>query len=169
MADFQVSFEKMIISEGGYRLTDIPGDRGQQTYAGIARKFHPDWQGWKAVDIGQIPSSDLVRGFYREKFWEVVRGDSIMRQDIAESLFSFAVNAGQGTAIKLAQIVAGVTPDGAIGPKTLSAINGIDAKYFRAAYALAKIARYHQICVRDKSQRVFLVGWLARTLKDAGQ
>lgn len=167
MADFLPAFEKMIVAEGGYKLTDIANDKGGQTYAGIARKFHPDWQGWKAVDIGQIPSSDLVRGFYREKFWEVVRGDSIMRQDIAESLFSFAVNAGQGTAIKLAQIVAGVTPDGAIGHKTLLAINEMDADYFRAAYALAKIARYRDIVQRDRTQIKFLMGWINRTLKDA--
>lgn len=167
MADFLPAYEQMIVAEGGYRLTDIPGDRGQQTYAGISRKFHPDWQGWKAVDIGQIPSTDLVRGFYRENFWEVVRGDSIMRQDIAESLFSFAVNAGQGTAIKLAQIVVGVTPDGAIGPKTLMAINGIDTDYFRAAFALAKITRYRDIVARDRTQIKFLMGWINRTLKDA--
>lgn len=167
MADFLPAFEKMIVAEGGYKLTDIANDKGGQTYAGISRKFHPDWQGWKAVDIGQIPSSDLVRGFYRQNFWEVVRGDSIMRQDIAESLFSFAVNAGQGTAIKLAQIVAGVTPDGAIGPKTLLAINEMDADYFRAAYALAKVARYRDIVQRDRTQIKFLMGWINRTLKDA--
>ena len=90
-----------------------------------------------------------------------------MRQDIAESLFSFAVNAGQGTAIKLAQIVVGVTPDGAIGPKTLMAINGIDTDYFRAAFALAKITRYRDIVQRDRSQIKFLLGWINRTLKDA--
>ena len=167
MADFLPAYEKMIVAEGGYKLTDIANDKGGQTYAGISRKFHPDWQGWKAVDIGQIPATDLVRGFYRENFWEVVRGDSIMRQDIAESLFSFAVNAGQGTAIKLAQIVVGVTPDGAIGPKTLMAINGIDTDYFRAAFALAKITRYRDIVQRDRSQIKFLLGWINRTLKDA--
>mgnify|MGYP000202705265 CR=1 FL=1 len=169
MADFQVSFEKMIISEGGYRLTDIPGDRGQQTYAGIARKPNPQWMGWSYVDRGETPPSDLVRGFYRESFWEPIRGDSIMRQDIADSLFSFAVNAGTGTAIKLAQIVVGATPDGKVGAKTLMAINSMQAEIFRPAFSLAKIARYYNICRKDKSQRVFLMGWLARTLNDASQ
>ena len=42
MADFAPAFEKMIHDEGGYQLTDIPGDRGGQTYAGIARKPNPD-------------------------------------------------------------------------------------------------------------------------------
>lgn len=167
MAEFLPAYEKMIVAEGGYKLTDIANDKGGQTYAGISRKFHPDWQGWKAVDLGLIPASDLVRGFYREKFWEVVRGDSIIRQDIADSLFSFAVNAGTKTAIKLAQIVVGVTPDGAIGPKTLMAINGIDTDYFRAAFALAKITRYRDIVQRDRTQCRFLLGWINRTLKDA--
>jgi lysozyme family protein len=167
MADFLPAFEKMIIAEGGYKLTNIPGDMGGQTYAGISRRFHPDWAGWPFIDRGEIPPSDLVRGFYRVKFWEVVRGASIVRQDIAESLFSFAVNAGQGTAIKLAQIVAGVTPDGSVGPKTLLAINEMNVDYFRSAYALAKITRYRDIVQRDRTQIKFLMGWINRTLKDA--
>jgi lysozyme family protein len=167
MSDFLPAFEKMIVAEGGYKLTNIANDRGGQTYAGIARKMNPAWQGWQFVDRGEIPPSDLVRGFYRENFWEPVRGDSIMRQDIADSLFSFAVNAGVGTAVKLAQIVVGATPDGKIGEKTLMALNSTDASYFRAAYAMAKITRYRDIVTRDRTQGKFLLGWINRTLKDA--
>ena len=31
MADFNPAFEKMIHDEGGFQLTNIPGDRGGQT------------------------------------------------------------------------------------------------------------------------------------------
>ena len=41
MADFLPAFEQMIRDEGGYTLHTIPGDRGGQTYAGIARNFNP--------------------------------------------------------------------------------------------------------------------------------
>ena len=48
------------------------------------------------------------------------------------------MNAGTGTAAKLAQIVVGTTPDGKMGPKTLAALNNYDADLFLARYALAK-------------------------------
>ena len=46
MGEFEQAFEKMIRNEGGYLLHKVSGDRGGQTYAGIARNFYPDWDGW---------------------------------------------------------------------------------------------------------------------------
>jgi hypothetical protein len=40
----------MIYNEGGFKLIDIAADRGGQTYAGIARNFHPNWPGWHCID-----------------------------------------------------------------------------------------------------------------------
>ena len=37
MANFDPAFDKMIRNEGGFKLTNIEGDRGGQTYAGIER------------------------------------------------------------------------------------------------------------------------------------
>ena len=167
MADFLIAFERMIRNEGGYQLTDIKGDKGGQTYAGIARTRWPAWQGWGFVDRDDTPPSALVREFYRVNFWDKVRGDELVHQGVAESLFDFAVNAGDRTAIKLAQIVAGTTADGVLGPKSLSAINALQEDYFRPHYAIAKLARYRDIVTRDRTQAKFLLGWINRTLKEA--
>lgn len=167
MSEFIPAFEKMIVAEGGYVLHHVKGDKGGQTYAGIARNRWPDWPGWEAIDAGSIPASDLVRGFYRERFWEPVQGIGINDQAIANSIFEFAVNAGAGTAIKLAQIVAGATPDGKVGRKTLEAINAMDSNHFIAAYTVAKIARYASIVNKDRGQGKFLLGWLNRALEAA--
>ena len=59
----------------------------------------------------------------------------------------------------------GTTPDGRIGPKTLQALNEADPESFVLAYALAKVARYRDIVMRDRSQLKFLLGWINRTLK----
>ena len=166
MAEFLPAFEKMIRREGGYTLHNVPGDRGGMTYAGIAYNKHPNWPGWKAIKRGTIPESELVRKFYFENFWKLIRGDEIADQAIAESIFDFSVNAGVRTASILAQVVVGTTPDGAIGPKTLEALNSADSKLFCARYALAKIARYVEIVKRDKSQQKFLLGWVSRALED---
>lgn len=167
MADFNPAFESTIRNEGGYKLHTVAGDRGGMTYAGIARNRWPSWGGWRDLDHGETPDTALVRDFYRAQFWDRVRGDDIADQRVATTLFDFSVNAGTGTAIKLAQVVAGTTPDGALGEKTLAAVNAIDGEKFVLAYALAKIARYRDIVSRDRSQGKFLLGWINRTLQGA--
>jgi len=166
MADFNPAFEKMIHDEGGYQLTNIPGDRGGQTYAGIARKPNPQWAGWQYIDRKDFGSATpLVREFYKSNFWDRVRGDDITNQAIAETIFNFAVNTGVGVASKLAQLIVGTTPDGAIGPKTLERLNICTAQKFLTAYTLAKIQRYVNICMKDRSQSKFLLGWCRRALE----
>jgi hypothetical protein len=166
MADFNPAFEKVIADEGGYQLTDIPGDHGGQTYAGIARKPNPQWAGWQFIDRKDFGgATPLVREFYKTNFWDRIRGDEITNQDVAETIYNFGVNAGIGVAIKLAQIIVGVTPDGAVGSKTLERLNICTAEKFMPAYALAKIQRYVNICMKDRSQSKFLLGWIRRALE----
>jgi len=166
MADFGPAFEKMIHDEGGYQLTDIPGDRGGQTYAGIARNANPQWAGWQFIDRKDFGSATpLVREFYKTNFWDRIRGDQLSVQTVAETIFNFAVNTGVGVASKLAQVIVGVAPDGAIGAKTIERLNLCTEEKFIPAYALAKIQRYAAICNRDRSQSKFLLGWINRTLQ----
>ena len=164
MADFAPAYEAMIRNEGGYVLHDVPGDRGGQTYAGIARNMNPRWPGWALIDRGQDVPAQLVREFYKASYWDPIQGDRITSQVIAQTIFDFHVNAG-AVARKLAQLVVGTTPDGAIGNKTLAALNAYDEDRFVMAYALAKIARYRDIVSRDRSQLKFLLGWINRTLQ----
>lgn len=163
MADFVPAFEAMIKNEGGYVLHNVEGDRGGMTYAGIARNMHPGWPGWGHIDRQEAVPAQLVRDFYRQQFWTPIRGDEISSQVIAQTIFDFYVNAG-GVAIKLAQLVVGATPDGALGTKTVGILNAQDPAKFVMAYALAKIARYRDIVAKDKTQGKFLLGWINRTL-----
>lgn len=165
MADFLPAYEKMILAEGGYKNHTVAGDRGGQTYAGISRRAHPRWPGWAVIDAGGEPPAQMVRDFYAENYWQPIGGDNIREQEVAETIFDFAVNGGVATASKLAQAVVGATPDGKIGARSLAAINAIEPDLFRAAYALAKIKRYADIVNRDRSQGKFLFGWVQRTLK----
>ena len=167
MADFLPAFERMIVNEGGYKLHTVAGDRGGMTYAGIARNAWPRWAGWAVIDAGGAPEAETVRGFYRANFWTPLRLEEVQSPDVVRSLFDFAVNAGTGTAAKLAQVVVGVTPDGRVGPKTLAALNMTDPDVFGPRFALAKIARYRDIVTRDRTQGKFLLGWVNRTLKEA--
>lgn len=168
MADFNAAFEKMICDEGGYVLHTVPGDTGGMTYAGIARNKNPHWDGWSLIDHKEINSpilTTMVRGFYKTEFWDRLRGDQIANQAIAESVFNFGVNTGMGVAVKLAQLIVGATPDGAVGPVTLQKFNNAEPESFKKSYALAKITRYADICNKNRKQSKFLLGWLNRTLK----
>lgn len=158
------AFDAMIINEGGFVLHNVPGDRGGMTYAGIARKFNPNWPGWTDIDNGRTPKTSDVREFYRVNYWEPISGDSLP-QPIAQTIFDFAVNAGVKTAAKLAQAVVGMAPDGVIGPKSIAALSQIDPGQFILLYTIAKIKRYADICNNDRSQSKFLLGWINRTLK----
>lgn len=174
MADFLPAYEAMILAEGGYKLHTVEGDAGGATYAGIARTKNPDWPGWAHIDRGETPPTQMVRDFYRAGWWVPLQCDAIRDQRIAQAIFSFGVNTSAygkpEVAAKLAQIVVGVTPDGDVGPKTVAAINDYHPELFQAQYALAKLARYAEICNRDKSRtqaRQFLLGWVNRVLKEA--
>jgi len=166
MADFLPAFELMLKDEGGYVLHEVQGDTGGATYAGIARNKNPHWNGWPYIDRKEFggPLTGIVRDFYKVEFWDKMRGDEIREQEIANSIFNFGVNAGMGMAVKLAQLVVNATPDGGIGPKTVELLNQQNASDFRKSYALTKIARYAEICNKNRTQSKFLLGWINRTM-----
>lgn len=164
MADFLPAFEAMIRNEGGYVLHNVEGDRGGMTYAGIARNMNLHWPGWVKIDNGDQVPAQMVRDFYKPNYWDNIKGDQIKSQVVAQAIFDFHVNAG-AVARKLAQLVVGATPDGAIGDKTVALLNAYDEDKFVMAYALAKIARYRDIVTRDRTQQKFLLGWINRTLE----
>lgn len=166
MADFVTAFEEMICDEGGYQLIDVQGDNGGLTYAGIARKPNPDWPGWAFIDRKEPPPTQMVRDFYKAHFWDGIRGDQISDQRIASCIFNFYVNTGR-PAKTIAQLVVGATPDGVIGDITVGKLNAVDVDKFIMAYTIGKIARYAEICNRNKDQAKFLLGWLNRALKGA--
>ena len=167
MADFLPAYEAVILAEGGYRLTNRPNDRGRQTYAGISRRSWPHWPGWIDIDAGRTPDVSLVRNFYEANFWNVVRGNDITSQRVAECIYGFAVNAGVATAVKLTQLTVGTTPDGRMGPVTLARLNDTSPEVFTSHFTLAKIARYRDICMKDRTQVENLLGWINRALKEA--
>lgn len=175
MADFEKALALTLKSEGGY--VDDPDDPGGETYKGIARSRNPKWEGWVEIDIlktkPNFPKNldvssilqEMVKDLYKVNYWHKIKGDDIEDQDIAESIFDFAVNAGPRTSSKLAQITVGAKPDGVIGPKTLAKINSDEKRAFLALFALAKIGRYVDICEKRKTSRKYFFGWVKRTLE----
>ncbi len=158
MADFDSAIVKTLAREGGARYTETPGDSGGATKYGISKRAYPQ------LDIRNI-TEQQARDIYRADYWNAVQGDAIRSQEVAENIFDTAVNMGTGRAVRITQMVLGLSPvDGNLGPATLAAINAADPARFVADYTLAKIARYVGICNKDRSQRQFLMGWLNRAM-----
>ncbi len=144
---------------------------------GIARSRNPKWTGWTTIDLLKTKSKfpktlddhaevqQQVKALYEANYWDKVKGDDIHDQDIAESIFDFAVNAGLRTRSKLAQMAVGAKADGVIGAKTLEKINAEETRTFLAVFALAKIGRYVSICEKRSTSRKYFFGWVRRTLE----
>ncbi len=180
MADFNPCFEKVILLEGGYKLHEVFGDRGGMTYAGIAERSWPKWEGWGKIRADEYDSelTAMVRKFYKTEFWDRVHGDDIHSQQTAYHMFAFAVNAGLRVSVRMAQRIIGATPDGILGDRTLAKLNEMiqdekDERIFTVTFSLFKIFRYKDICLNDSrrgddkifSNQKFLCGWINRVQK----
>ena len=166
MAKFEDFIDDLVKKEGGYVLTDNKSDRGGLTFAGISQKSNPNWDGWKMIHEGKVPSKEMVWDQYRQNYWTPIRLQDVKNPDVAEMLLSCSVLSGVRTCAKLMQRTCGATVDGLVGPQTLSLINAMNPALFEAVFTLMRIDRYRKICTRDKSQRKWLVGWLNRVFHE---
>lgn len=176
MASFKIAYDTYIKPAEGYYVNN-PADKGGETYAGIARNFFPNWQGWTVVDFykrftnpnpptnTKIPGLEgMVEEFFKVQFWDRNRFSEINNQDIANIIFDWNVNSGS-TGIKKVQQILGVGADGAIGPITLNAINSANQKELYNAIKIAREQFYYSLVNANPTQSVFLKGWLARLAK----
>lgn len=124
--DFETAIGKVLHHEGGY--SDHADDPGGKTRYGIteavARRI-----GYRG-DMRELPL-DLAKRIYRSEYWDAVRADEMPPQ-VRYVLFDAAVNSGVGQAIRWLQRAAGVEADGAIGPRTMAAINALDGSGLKA-------------------------------------
>lgn len=189
MADFARAFRKTIRFEGGY--VNDPDDPGGETYRGIARRHHPGWEGWPVIDAAKDSPDfprcldrrkalqEAVRLFYRQQYWDRIRGNSIASQEVADEVFEAGVNLGVRRAVTFLQtalnvlnrrqtLYQDVVEDGVCGPDTLAAL----AAYLQTEppelvitvanilQGMHYIALMKQNAVREKYAR----GWLERVI-----
>lgn len=188
MANFITAYNKTLHFEGGYSGND-PDDRGGETYAGISRKFHSEWEGWKVIDIHknlpEFPSNvyghplltSMVHTFYKKEYWDVNKLDYVMSQNIANEVFDTGVNMGIRTAAKFLQyslnvlnkkgkLWKNITVDGLIGNGTLKALNScLDYRGDEYLYKVMNILQgnlYIKIMLNREDQEKYAYGWLNR-------
>ncbi len=121
MANFDITFGLTVAHEGYYASEEFwrrHGDtRSGETYMGVDRIANPTWDGWKIIDgwkathgtpkwnfrfpleLGLEP---LVIKAAKEKYWDIMHGDAIKTQAIANLIFEMLWGSG-GWGIKQVQ------------------------------------------------------------------
>ena len=94
-------------------------------------------------------------------FWDKWQADRINNQSVAEILVDWVWVSGK-YGITIPQQVLGVTPDGVVGSKTLSALNTQDPKKFFARIMAERKEFIECICVSRPKNNKFKKGWLRR-------
>ena len=201
---FKECLKEILRYEGTY--SKHSSDIGGETYKGISRFYHSDWDGWEIIDLvkekfdgikilksGDITAAlgsayqnkleQLVALFYKEEFWDRIKGDELSEidEDLACEVFDMAVNMGVRGAIKNLQKAVNLTyqnfidameeiaEDGILGKVTLSKVKELKEhelivemiEYFRKLRAL----KYAKIVKNNPNQAVFIEGWIKRALR----
>ena len=128
MANFKISWSKTRVHEGGYN--NDPKDNGGETYRGISRKNFPNWPGWAEVIKSKRLRGDiiltlepLVEKFYIDNFWNPIKGDEIINQEVADELFDSSVLLGIHQSVILTQRSLNIPESGKMDSSTLNILN----------------------------------------------
>lgn len=162
---FDVIYPVIRAHEGSY--VNHPKDRGKETYAGITRRYNPEWEGWMIIDsiknqCGSISRftrieqvEPLVEQYYRH-IWD--NEQSLHRvSDINLAYYLFDMRIHHNSFDRLLS-------------KTLNQI-GYDSIGSGDDITLlielrnTRIKLFQSIVTKDPSQKVFLKGWLKRAKK----
>lgn len=173
MSDFKSAYDFAMKWEGGY--ANVEGDKGGETYRGIARNANPNWQGWPLIDAIKktraikhneyLPDVDEVHFPYaQEKYWDRFHLGEIRSQQVANIIFDFVWGSGY-TGLKLALKVLSVMTGKKFekwGVVAVDAINTLPAPKYVENLLRVRKDFLNAIVTKNPSQKKFLKGWLNR-------
>lgn len=160
MAEFSKYAPKLLQLEGGY--TNHPDDLGGPTNLGITLKTYQQYCGQnKTIKDLRNMSYGTWEEIMKDMYWDKCRADEIESQPLAEIIVDWCVNSGM-VGLRKVQEIAGVKPDGIVGPKTLAAINGANSASLFDRIWKARQQFYINIVKRSPTQKVFMNGWMNR-------
>lgn len=118
------ALKRLLKNEGGY--SNHPTDPGGETMYGVTFRVARAYGYLGAMK--DLPWKTAV-DIYAKNYWAPIKADQLP-EALRFHVFDAAVNSGASQAIKWLQRAAGVTQDGVIGPRTLSAASMVTpAKY----------------------------------------
>lgn len=169
MIKYEFALTRLLKDEGFY--SNHKKDLGGETWRGIARRFHPDWEGWAIVDAEENKKKlrknnelqNLVHDFYYKNFWGNL--SKLRELEIIADVFSAEVLCGKRQGVMLLQKAYNllnssrkITVDGLLGPITASAVN----TYNHPDSLLKAFKGEWYIYIKERNNPAFIRGWLNR-------
>lgn len=174
--------------EAGY--VNHNDDLGGATNHGITEATANEWKSlWSKYnwdgDMRTLPR-DLAYEIYDKGWWQKMHLDRVLNlyPMLADRMFDFGINAGRGNCGESIQRIlnalnrqakdySDLIVDGAIGPKTIDAIEAFikrngDEAASRLTMMMFSMQNYHYVNISEKRERneSFTNGWINRTWRD---
>ncbi len=156
---FPAALRHVLKFEGGY--SDHPSDPGGATNLGITKAVLERFRGHGVTkqDVRDLTHDEAAQ-IYRRYYWAAAACDDLPA-GVDLAVFDCAVNQGVGRAARYLQQAAGVTADGAIGPKTLAAAKAARADELLIEFMARRMEGYGSL---TKLFKVFGLGWSRRLM-----
>lgn len=137
MANFNIAYIRTNTFEGFY--SNNKNDAGGETLYGISRTkgaAFPEF--WKLVDqfkqqpnfpgnmAGNQQLITMKTGWYKKNYWDILKGDQLVNQSIANQLYDISVNKGASVAIRFMGKAVGVDGLKTATKQIIQKINEID-------------------------------------------
>ena len=157
---FEECLARVLKHEGGY--VNDPLDSGGRTNLGVTQRVWEEFVGHPVSEADmRALTPQKVAPMYKIKYWNPSYC-AVLPKGLDYVVFDFAVNAGTGRSVKTLQSSIGLLADGVIGPRTMAAINGANAKDLINKFSDARADFYQGIVTRKPDQVRFINGWLNR-------
>lgn len=164
MDSFDEALKFTLKWEGGY--SNHPHDSGGTTNHGITQRTYDEYRssmGRAQKDVRDITDNE-VKNLYLMRYWEASKAEK-MCKPLSIAYFDTAVNFGIGNAVMFLQEALGFKGndvDGIFGPITAKALKENDNSKTALRLIEGRIAYRFQRVKENKTQQVFLRGWLNR-------
>lgn len=167
MAEFNLFLPLVLKFEGGF--VNDPVDPGGATNKGITmatfRSVAPPGEPPTLDDLKALTDEEAGK-IYRARYWNLMCGDDIEHQELANIVCDFYVNAGNNATKLLQQVMnemgASIQVDGHIGPGSIIALTLLDQAEVYRRYKSGRILYYQRLVANQPALAKFLKGWLNR-------
>ena len=145
-------------------FTNDKDDNGGATMVGITigtYRSYCRYRGQKTPSVQDLKNMPykVWRDVVYSMYWNKWKADTIQDQSVANMVVDWVWHSGAAT-IKKVQTLLGVTADGIVGPKTVTALN--NAKDIKTKVYNARKAYFEAIIKKNPSQKKWFNGWMNR-------
>lgn len=138
------AYQLLLKLEGGFQESNLHGDPGGRTFAGITSKTWFDWNHKIGKNATWPPTEKQVEEFYDQAYWFPFNCH-LMPAPVDAVYLQIIVNLPPVAARQVLQNALGTLPDGKIGPSVLSLLTMAVPDYLSRALLVAQAQHYCDI------------------------